>query len=151
MNQQKLIDAIKRAKEISESQKEFKNEIFTSILTVELLRDQETVKTLQVNKPISLQELMNEKKPKNDVETTLIFGYYIETILRKETFNTRDITECYKKAKEKIPPNVSDKIKMNVQNGWMMPVDKKGALFNYTLTRSGIKKIENGLNSDNSD
>lgn len=150
MTPEKLRLAIEKAKNLAEAQSEYKSEIFTSILTAELLTDKNEVelnKPSLVNRPISLQELLNEKNPKTDVQKTLIFGYYLETVMGKKTFTKIDIDECYKNAKEQLPPNVSDKLFLNVKNGWIMPVGKTGRQIEYGLTRTGITIVEAGFNN----
>ncbi len=151
MNPNRLPAAIEKAKQLAETQPDYKTEVFISVLTAELLvgiaeplPQQQSGST----KPLSIQELLIEKKPTNDVQKTLVFGYYLEKILGKENFTAKDITVCYKSAREPVPPNVSDKIKMNVQNGWMMQMGKTEKMFLYSLTRTGLAKTESGFQQD---
>lgn len=95
--------------------------------------------TEKIIKKISLQEFLLEKNPLNDVQRTLLFGYYLEKFGGKEYFSVREIIECFKKAKEPTPINPSDKIQKCISNGWVMQGKEQKT---YALTNSGIKVIE---------
>ena len=149
IDDKKLQEAIEKAKTAASANEEYKDQIFTAVLIKELLSDgagrdsvaEQTVK----QKGLSLQELLKEKKPTNEVQKTLLFGYYLETTMGRTEFAAKDIDECYRKAKEKLPPNLSDKIKMNVQNGFMMQIGKTESAITYALTNTGLKIIDAGF------
>lgn len=145
----KLQEAIEKAKVASSENEEYRNQIFTAVLIKELIADTgveiSVAQHSTKQKGLSLQELLKEKKPTNEVQKTLLFGYYLETTIGKTEFTTKDIDECYRKAKEKLPPNLSDKIKMNVQNSFMMQMGKSESSRTYALTNTGLKVIEEGF------
>lgn len=101
----------------------------------------------KVSKSLSIKEFLLEKKPKNDVQKTLIIAYYIEKYKNIESFSINDIKDYLKLAKESIPINLNDKINLNIKKGFMIETgEKKGKIKNWTLTRTGLKFIENKPN-----
>lgn len=146
IDNEKIKLAIEKAKSAAAEHSEHKDQVFTAVLTAELLSAQEQtiIKPAISKKTLSFQELLNEKKPKNEVQKTLLFGYYLEMVTGKSEFTTNDIEDCYRNAKEPKPPNVSDKIKLNIQHGLMMQVGKMESSLTYSLTNTGIKAVELG-------
>lgn len=155
MKPDELQIAVDRAKKLAEQFPDYKSEIFTAILTKELLGVQNPIPssnsgTASVStKNLSVRELIKDKRPKNDVQTTLVLGYYLEVIKEKPGFTSQEISDCYGEAKEPTPKNVSDKIQMNIRNGWMMATNNKaGSSVLYTLTNTGLSIMEKGFKKD---
>lgn len=99
-----------------------------------------------IKKTLSIREFMIEKKPKNDVEKTLVIGYFLEVIEGLKSFNVHDLQRGFAESKERPPTNIADKLANNVKNGHIMLVKvEKDGLKAYTLTNSGIKSVEDGL------
>jgi len=94
-------------------------------------------------KRMSIREFLNLKKPKTDVDKTLAICYYLEKYENIIPFTRRDIMEAFKKAREKVPANVSDAINKNIKKGFIDEVGKKEKLKAYQLTNSGEKFVEN--------
>ena len=97
-------------------------------------------------KKISIKEFILQKKPKNDTQKALAIGYYLENFERFTSFNTRDVEKGFRDAREKVPPNVSDKIQMNISKDHMMDAgEEKDDLKAYVLTNSGERFVENNF------
>ena len=95
-------------------------------------------------KKMSVKEFIISKKPKNDVQKTLLISYYLENYDNLEFFNLKDIEDGFRKAKEKVPGNISDKVYKTIKNGHIMEAKgKKDNLKAWTLTNSGESFVEN--------
>jgi hypothetical protein len=94
----------------------------------------------------SMRQFMVEKSPTDDVQRSLVIGYYLEKQSGLVSFNAKDIEKGFVDAREKVPGNVADKILKNVWKGHMMQVsDEKDGLKAYVLTNSGTKFVESGI------
>lgn len=101
-------------------------------------------KPQEVKKEISIRELILSKKPKSDVQKTLLIGYYLEKYRGMPFFNAKDLEEGFKESKEKVPPNINNKVYRNVKKGHMMELKKKkGELKTWNLTITGERFVEN--------
>ncbi len=94
----------------------------------------------------SVRQFMMEKGPTDDVQRSLVIGYYLEKQSGLASFNAKDIEKGFVDAREKVPGNVADKILKNVWKGHMMQVnDEKDGLKAYVLTNTGTKFVEGGI------
>ena len=94
----------------------------------------------------SIRQFMIEKGPTDDVQRSLVIGYYFEKQLGYLSFNAKDVEKGFVDAREKVPGNVADKILKNVWKGHMMQVsDDKDGLKAYVLTNAGTKFVEGGI------
>lgn len=94
----------------------------------------------------SIRQFMIEKSPTDDVQRSLVIGYYLEKQMGQISFNAKEIEKGFVDAREKVPGNVADKILKNVWKGHMMQVnDDKDGLKAYVLTNAGTKFIEGGI------
>ena len=101
-------------------------------------------KPQDVKKEISIKELILSKKPKSDVQKTLLIGYYLEKYRGVSFFNAKDLEEGFKESKEKVPSNINNKVYGNVKKGHMMELKKKkGELKTWNLTITGERFVEN--------
>ena len=99
-----------------------------------------------MEKKLSIKEFILQKKPKSDIQKTLAIGYYLEKFRNFSSFNANDLKKGFREAREKIPPNIPDKIQKNIAKGHMMEADaEKDGLKAYMLTESGEKLVENGF------
>ncbi|MEM3408570.1 MAG: hypothetical protein QXT40_03600 [Candidatus Micrarchaeia archaeon] len=97
-------------------------------------------------KKISINELLIDKKPTNELQKVLVFAYYLEKYEGYQEYNVKDIENWYRNAKEKIPSNLSDKLQKNVKKGYLMELkEKKEGLKTYSLTNKGLKFVENNF------
>lgn len=96
-----------------------------------------------VKKKISIKEFILSKKPKNDVQKTLVVGCYLEKYENISPFNVKDLERGFIAAREKVPKNIGDKVQKNVKKGHMMEFkERKDNLKAWILTNSGEKYIE---------
>ena len=94
----------------------------------------------------SIRQFMLEKAPTDDVQRTLVIGYYLEKHAEFKSFNAKDIEKGFVDAREKVPGNVSDKVLKNVWKGTMMQVQEdKDGMKAYVLTNAGTKLAETGF------
>jgi hypothetical protein len=94
----------------------------------------------------SIRQFMVEKSPTDDVQRSLVIGYYLEKQSGLASFNAKDIEKGFLDAREKVPGNVADKILKNVWKGHMMQVkDDKDSLKAYVLTNAGTKFVDSGI------
>jgi len=106
-------------------------------------------KPIQTKKQISVKEFILTKKPKNDVEKTLVIGYYLENFRSMSSFNAKDLEDGFREAKEKVPANINYKVIKNIEKGFMMEAkEKKDKLKAWTLTSTGERFVENGLKKE---
>ena len=99
-----------------------------------------------VEKKISIKEFILSKKPKNDVQKTLVVGYYLEKYKNYSPFNVKDLKRGFITAREKVLKNIGDKVQKNIKKGHMMEFEeKKDNLKAWILTNSGEKNIESGF------
>ena len=101
-------------------------------------------------KPVSIGEFIAEKKPKSDVEKTLVIGYYLEIMENEPTFNILDIEAMFRKAKEPVPNNINLCVHSNIRKRFIMEAEeKKDNLKAWSLTQTGIDYINSGLKKSN--
>lgn len=113
---------------------------------------EEFVKGKQVHKPdkkISIKEFILSKKPKDDVQRTLVIGYYLEKYESFSSFNAKNLENGFRKAKETVPKNINDKVNLNIKNGHMMEArEKKDNKKAWVLTASGERFVENDFKKE---
>ena len=97
-------------------------------------------------KKLSVKEFLLTKKPNDDVQRTIVIGYYLEHFESMDSFNTRDLADGFRSAKEPLPSNINDKVNSNIAKEYMMKAkEKKDKLKAWFLTNSGEKFVEEGL------
>ena len=98
----------------------------------------------EIKKTISIGEFILEANSKDDVERTVTVGYFLEHNLKYPCFNAKDIESYFRKAKEKVPNNVNDKINQCIKKRWMdVYPDKKDGKKAFVLTRTGEGAVQN--------
>jgi len=103
-------------------------------------------KTQVEGKKLSVKEFLLTKKPTDDVQRTLVIGYYLERFESMESYNVRDLANGFRSAKEPPPLNINDKVNMNIRKGHMMEAkEKKDKSKAWVLTNTGEKFVEEGL------
>ena len=102
-----------------------------------------------IKKTISIKEFILEKRPKGDVQKALVIAYYLERYQGFSSFNSNDVEQGFRDAREKIPPNVGDKIQKNIAKGHMMEAgEEKDGMKAYFLTGSGERFVENDFGKE---
>jgi len=96
-------------------------------------------------KRMSAKEFLLLKTPVDDVQKTLVLGYYLEHEGGMDRFTIRDIAEGFRLAREPVPENINDKVNKNIEKGHMMQTrEKKDKLKAWQLTNSGERTVESG-------
>jgi len=97
-------------------------------------------------KKLSIKEFILTKNPIDDVQKTLVIGYYLEHFGGADSFNVRELAESFRLAREPVPANVNDKVNLNISKGYMMAAKEKKDKFKaWVLTNSGEKFVESGF------
>jgi hypothetical protein len=139
-----------QAEEITPEEDSTKGQMLALLKTLEdherrirRLEGSSAPKPLSFAKPVSIREFILEKQPKNDVERTLVIGYFLEHDRTLGSFNTKDLAEAFREAKENIPANVNLAVIRNVQKGFFMEAgEKRNGLKAWTLTNGGMSHLE---------
>jgi hypothetical protein len=96
-----------------------------------------------VDKRVSIKEFLYENEPKNDVQRTLLIGYFLEHLKGYSSFNKSDIEDQYRAAKVPVPKNINDKVNMCIKNRFMMENDElKDGMKSWVLTMTGEKTVQ---------
>lgn len=102
-----------------------------------------------IQKKLSLKEFILSKKPKDDVQKTIVIGYYLEKYDIFPSFNAKDLEDAFRTAKENVPENINYKVIKNIKKGYMMESkEKKDNLKAWNLTATGERFIENDLKEE---
>lgn len=97
-------------------------------------------------KNMSIKEFMLIKKPKDDVQKTLLIGYYLEKFKNYASFNITDIEKGYRAGKEPVPTNINDKINKNIKKGHIMDHnEKKEGKTAWVVTGRGERFVDNNF------
>lgn len=102
--------------------------------------------SLEGSKRTSIKEFVLTRSPHDDTQKALAIAYFKEKFEGFESFNVRDLEDGFRKAKERVPPNINDKVNHNIKNGHMMEAsEKKDGLKSWTLTNTGELFVESGF------
>jgi hypothetical protein len=94
------------------------------------------------DKKLSIQEFLRSKKPKSDVDRTLLVAYFSERFAGVSPFNLADLRDEFARAREPLPANLSDAINKNIQKGLMMEAaERKGGFKSWLITNSAEELI----------
>lgn len=97
---------------------------------------------------ISVVEFLREKKPSTAVDKALVFAVYHETQTGKEVFNTEDLLNLWRQAKEARPSNINDLINKNVKKGFMADEKtNKGQKKSWYVTSSGSEIVKSSFHA----
>ena len=95
-------------------------------------------------KRLSVKEFVLDKKPKGDVQKTLVISHYLEKYENMTSINVDDLAKYFRLAKEPVPSNLNDKINMNIRKGHMTEAEsKKENKKAWVVTNTGEQFIEN--------
>jgi hypothetical protein len=92
------------------------------------------------NRPISLIELMQDKKPVTNAQRIALFAYYREMHEGLPRFARDDLLPYFGRAREKPPANYARDFSEAVKNGW---VHEDGT--DSYITSKGIESVEGGF------
>lgn len=153
MNEAKVKKLIEFAKKMAQEE-EYKSEIFSAVMTAGLMSNivpgtvpkgevvPEAQDSTTVKKKLSIREFLISKGPKNDIEKTVAYAYYMENFEGKTSFKRKDLIAAFRASKEIVPKNPDDKIQQCIRKGWMTKAENKGE---YALTNTGMQAVEKGF------
>lgn len=98
-------------------------------------------------KPLSPSEFIKKVSPKNQSERALVLAHYLEKVKNMESFNTADLTEIGRVAKQPKFTNISDTVAKLVQQGQLMGAGERESKRVFVLTTTGEEYVENLLKS----
>lgn len=94
-------------------------------------------------KKLSIKEFILSKKPKNDIQKTLVIGFYLEKYEGLDCFNRKDLENGFRSAKETIPSNVGVDVNENIRKGYFAETgEKKDKLKALYVTNLGEECVE---------
>ena len=158
MENKNWLEEIKKFKKEMESEKEFSPRekeillgayaeklIFEKFKKSEkvnqLISDNSEKKEKILNIPDSFASLINEVQVNQHTDYVLLAVYYLVIKKGFESVTVKDITNEYKKAYLK-PSNTNVYLVNLTRRGFLMPVEKKEGKIAFTITRGGIKSVE---------
>ena len=113
---------------------------------ISILESATIKKTQTEGKKLSVKEFLLTNKPNDNVQRTLVIGYYLEHFELMDSFNTKDLADGFRSAKEPQPININDKVNMNLRKGYMMEAkEKKEKSKAWVLTSTGEIFVLEGL------
>ncbi len=128
---------------------EFKNVLKLHDKRITALENLVKEKPERLKKEISIKEFILEKKASNDVEKTLVVGYFLEHHRKVSPFNIDDLKGLFREAKESLPININATVNYNIAKGFIMEAEsKKDNKKAWTLTGKGERFVENGLKEE---
>ncbi len=102
-----------------------------------------------VSKKLSLKEFLLSIKPESHVLKTLSIGYYLEKFGESAAFNTTDLENAFREAKESLPSNINQMVNENIKKGHIMEAkEKKNGLKSWVLTSSGEIFVETNFQKE---
>ena len=103
------------------------------------------------SKKMSLAEFMRGYETSNNQKKVLVIGQFLEVKEGVKTFTADDIKKAYERAKRKAPANPTDPISKNAKEGYIREVGAEGQKKQWTLTQTGVRRVENELKEENND
>jgi len=98
------------------------------------------------SKKLSIKEFMLAKKPKDDLQRTLVIASYLENESKYESFTAEDLKRGFREARVSPPANINDKVNKNIAKGLFMSADKpKDGKKAWVITATGEQVIANSF------
>jgi hypothetical protein len=98
------------------------------------------VSSTRPSRPLSLNELIHEKKPGTSAQLIALFAYYRERYESLPRFNRTDLEIYFSRAKEKPPKNYGRDFVEAIKKGW---IHEDGD--DSYVTSKGIEAVESGF------
>jgi len=95
------------------------------------------------SRPVSLNELINEKKPGTSAQFIALFAYYRERSEGLSRFSRNDLEVYFSRAKQIPPKNFDRDFVESVKKGWL----HEDGNDSY-LTSKGIEAVESGFEGE---
>jgi hypothetical protein len=117
------------------------NELTNEGATATLAQKPETIMQLKAE---TLGEFLDQKgNPTTHTEVIAVFAYWLFKVEKMESFNARDIGECYSRTRKVKPSNINQIINQNVSTHLLSETsEKKDGLKAWFITRTGEDYVE---------
>jgi hypothetical protein len=94
--------------------------------------------------PETLGEFLDQKgNPSKHTDSMAIFAYWLFKVQKAESFNVKDMIDCYDKTRKAKPSNPNQIINQNVQRHIFAEAsEKKDGLKAWVITRTGEEFVE---------
>jgi hypothetical protein len=94
--------------------------------------------------PETLGEFLDQKgNPSKHTDSMAIFAYWLFKVEKAESFNVKDMIDCYDKTRKAKPSNPNQIINQNVQRHIFAEAsEKKDGLKAWVITRTGEEFVE---------
>lgn len=94
--------------------------------------------------PGTLGEFLDMKgDPKKHTDITAIFAYWLFKVEHMESFNVKDILDCYDRTRKTKPANTNETINGNVERHiFEVAKEKKDGFKAWVITRTGEEYVE---------
>lgn len=105
-----------------------------------------TAPMLSNNKKMSPKEFLLLYPSTSATQKTLLLVYFIENYKKEVSFNTADVSQLFREAKEKQPANINDLVNNNIKKGFIMDAaEKKDNKKAWGLTVLGENYVDTTL------
>jgi len=100
--------------------------------------------TIPKGMPETIGEFLDQKgNPQKHTEVVAVFAYWLFKVEKMESFNVRDIVECYNKTRKAKPSNPNQIINTNVASYLFAEAEeKKDGYKAWVITRSGEQYVQ---------
>lgn len=94
--------------------------------------------------PATLGEFLDQKgNPSKHTDSIAVFAYWLFKVEKMESFNVKDIIDCYDKTRKAKPSNPNQMINQNVERHIFAEASaKKDGLKAWVITRTGEEYVE---------
>jgi hypothetical protein len=96
-------------------------------------------------KKLSIREFMIQKGVSTDTDKVLVLGSYLERFSSMRSFNTTDLENAFREAKEPVPKNINETVNKNIRKGHIMEAGEKDGKKAWNLTNSGESFVDNAV------
>jgi len=101
------------------------------------------------DKKLSLREFLRKVEPRSYPEKTLAVLFHQEIVRQQGGAALDHIRAGYRRAKERLPRNLSDSVYKCVKRGWLMEIpDAEERNTVWEVTATGIEEIRNRLGEE---
>lgn len=97
---------------------------------------------------VDIQTFIQNLDPSTHAERAAGIAYFLEEHEGKDSFNTSDIEEGYRRIRMSLPANMSDVLNSGEENEWIMREGQEGQTTVRKLTIDGINMVEEALEDE---
>jgi hypothetical protein len=145
---EELRAAVDRARRLTECEPEpFRSAAFQTLLDY-LINNRSAIaepKTPEIRPGLDLNEFLATLGAETHPDRVLAIAFYQERYSGGPPVTTRELGECYQRARIKRPQNFPDVIASLVRKGYLAEGPRREGLKSWALTGSGSARVERGL------